>query len=282
MTTRDLALEAELVEASRTNLEARLVLADYWFEHGRPDIGALWYGPLPEPTGIRDVSEISSMVSDTELDQVSALAREWANYGLSTEPADRDLFTAAVYAMYWYQGILPCPKIIWCASPVEVLLAPMQPEWRDLNRKLKDLILQLWNVRWEAWKLNIVTNTYWNEIEIRMEHGLAAMSRVDSLVAYELGRTGPHARGLDAWAAERGQFDADRAAPIMACLDVLKIRVEPLIEFQLRALTATCKSASYWRPGQKYIFVSERPTKPSNRPDLLLAWPGFGVPQQRT
>lgn len=98
----------------------RLVLADWWQEHGREDVARVWRDQLPPRKG-RFRSRIDSL-TDAERRKLPAWAKRWIEIGLCTEPADRPLFEAGVAAAYRFAG-LNQPRVVWCPSPLVAVLA---------------------------------------------------------------------------------------------------------------------------------------------------------------
>jgi uncharacterized protein (TIGR02996 family) len=113
----------------------RLALADWWQEHGREDVAAMWRGTLPKRSRTRKRVDT---LTDKARAAMPGWAARWIAIGLSTEPADRPLFEAAATQCYLAAKLRP-PRFVWCPNPlVAVTAGSLYAIWR--SRQLRGAV----------------------------------------------------------------------------------------------------------------------------------------------
>ena len=205
----------------------------------------------------------------------------WTAIGLSTEPADRPTAEAAIATMYRCGGLEPPQHIVWCKSPLSMLLTAAVLRRRDSVRaSLRDSVED--SVRAS------VRDSVWDSVEDSVEDSVRA-SVWDSVGA-SVGDSVGASVGASVW----GQHEAYWLAFYAYFREVCGIEEETK---QLDGLLALSKSAGWALPYRDICFVSERHTTllrdergrlhaedgPAVRyPDgwAVWAWHGVRVPQE--
>jgi hypothetical protein len=262
----------------RTDQAARLVYVDYWLERGRDDIARLWYGPYPPDPSRKPRIIVIPQGAESKLE---AWVEEHKAYGLSTQPADRDLFEASIFGLYSVaHPLAQCkvPKIRWVANPVEVAEAASgaagfsssgQPLDRDSlvlgQIDLSAAIEGATGSDVRRYMFDAVQYPIWRAIE-NANYVINTRTRPVTDFVFE---------GL----VFEGQFRIHTPAYYLAYIDVLGLQIEPRLEYYLRAWMGTCRSASWWFPGKDLVVVSERPKRIEPRPPFVprFVWDGFST-----
>jgi len=73
------------------------------------------------------MARIEALMSEQEA-KFGDYAREWIGYGTCTDRADRPRAEAAIRAMYEAGGIKPPTRIVWCDSPLSMILTKLMIE----------------------------------------------------------------------------------------------------------------------------------------------------------
>jgi hypothetical protein len=248
----------------QTDPQARLVYADYWLERGRDDIARLWLGPgiLPVQPLFEPTKRLEKLPRGAR-SRLKAWAKQQIAYGLSTMPADRDLFTASIFALYSTIGRW-LPEIRWVAHPGEVARATDGVD-SQLDVIGMDLLNAVGDDIWMATTgevrtdVRINSDAIWNAVRVTVGTPVAIVVR--------------HAFGTT---IDVGQFEISTPAHYLSFIDILGLQIDSILTHRLRAWMGTCQSACWWHAGRNVVTVSERPRILRPKP-LYVEWEGFTV-----
>ena len=241
---------ARAIQAYPTEITPRLVLADYWTENDRPDVAAMWCGTLPERKRTRE--RVDSL-TDAERKRMPAWVKKWVKIGLSTAPADRPMFEAAVTQCYLATGLNP-PRVVWCANPLVTVLAASM------------YLLKKSDAVGDA-----VGGAVGGAVDDAVRDAVrGAVGGAETLNLYW------HYMGGQFWV---GGYWWGAPAFVSFMLDVLRLKLPDHLELAARAYAATASSACWWWPHRDVVFVSERPhtieIRNSQKP--RVQWDGWGI-----
>ena len=233
----------------------------------------------------------------------------WTAIGLSTEPADRPTAEAAIATMYRCGGLEPPQHIVWCKSPLSMLLTAAVLRRRD---SVEDSVrASAWASVWASVEDSVrssVGDSVWDSVEDSVEDSVrtsvwasvedSVWASVEDSVRASAGAS----VGASVWDSVRasvwdlvgGQHEAYWLAFYAYFREVCGIEEETK---QLDGLLALSKSAGWALPYRDICFVSERHTTllrdergrlhaedgPAVRyPDgwAVWAWHGIRVPQE--
>ena len=251
----------ELQRLARTSDDARMLLADAW-EDMRPEVARLWRDQLPPSHHNRMRTKIDKL-TDAEIARQPEWVEKWTRIGLSTTPADRAMFEAAVCACYRYSG-LPMPIITWARNPYECVVAGTWSYLALLEARGSD------NVRDNVHD-NVRDNVHAN-VRDNVRDNVS-----DNWHKYLGGQF------------LVGGWYYGSPAYVSFFRDVMRYRLPDDLALRAAAYQATCESACWWWPGDGYITVSERPHTielyPTKKSDPAwkvgalkrVAWEGFEV-----
>ena len=120
---------------------ARLVLADLREQSGNM-VTACVLRRQPPPRPPRPSKKLRRRVETLTAAEVAlfpAYVDKWVKIGLSTEPANRELFAAAIVDIYGYLK-LPPPRVAWCSTPVVAVMAGAVAALVDRDAKFAALV----------------------------------------------------------------------------------------------------------------------------------------------
>ena len=221
----------------------------------------------------------------------------WTAIGLSTEPADRPTAEAAIATMYRCGGLEPPQHIVWCKSPLSMLLTAAVLRRRDsVGASVRDSV--------GASVRDSVGATVRDSVEdsVGASVGASVRDSVGATVEDSVRASAGASVGASVWDSVRasvgdlvgGQHEAYWLAFYAYFREVCGIEEETK---QLDGLLALSKSAGWALPYRDICFVSERHTTllrdergrlhaedgPAVRyPDgwAVWAWHGVRVPQE--
>ena len=287
---------------------ARLVYADWWQEQGRDDVAAMWRGTLPVREGTRD--RIDSM-TDAERAKMAGWAEDWIRIGLCTDPADRPMFEAGVTQCYLAAGLNPprvvwCPNplVTVLAGSQYALRRGRAVDGvvsRAVDVAVNDAVGRAVDVA-VGHAVDVAVHGAVDvavgravDVAVDVAVGRAVRDAVDGAVDVAV-RDAVNVAVNDAvndavrdavrdavndavtdfwWRRFGGQFWVGGwwggPAYTMFMLDVILLKIPAHLELAARAYAATCKSACWWYPTGDCVFVSERPSKISDK----AVWDGF-------
>jgi hypothetical protein len=274
---RDLQELTEL--AKRRHPNALQVLEDFWNERGRPDIAEIWRF---EPRKLVSAEQAIAWV----VNQVHV-------YGMSTQPADRPLFEAAVCSLYHLIPEQPAPQIVWLPHPGIVAqegsragigfaprLARLEvyriSHYVNRTAPIQEQLLNLAN---EALMQSNLSRFFGGGSSLSGEHIGSPSRIIDNMLTslYERYRINS-AESVES-AFRRlpltirsffahhfymgiGQFEIFKPA-MWTALSMINERQHQYesTAHVIKCMLAICRSASYWWPSEGVVFVSERPRK---------------------
>ena len=281
--------ENALMAAVRENPQEetpRLVLADWWDENDRPDVAAMWrgireLGGVVNPNRPRTRPRVDTLTG-RERKRMPAWVKKWIRIGLSTQPADRPLFEAAVTQCYIASGLNP-PRVVWCKNPLVTVLAGSMYLLRK-NSAVHDAVRGAVDDAVRGAVDDAVRGAVDDAVDGAVHDAVdgavhdAVRGAVDGAVR---GAVDDAVHDLY-WRYLGGQFWVGwwwGSAAITFYLDVLRLRIPAPLELAARAYAATCCSACWWYPTTDTVFVSERPhtlkVRPGQKP--IVKWDGFEV-----
>ena len=76
---------------------------------------------MRQKKGMMSMSRIDRLSPEQEA-RFGEFVEKWTNIGLCTEPANRRTAEAAISAMYRYGGLNPPQRVVWCGSPLSLIL----------------------------------------------------------------------------------------------------------------------------------------------------------------
>ena len=241
----------------------------------------------------------------------------WTAIGLSTEPADRPTAEAAIATMYRCGGLEPPQHIVWCKSPLSMLLTAAVLRRRDsvedsVGASVRDSVrASAWASVWASVEDSVrssVGASVWTSVEDSVEDSVrtsvwaSVEDSVRSSVEDSVRASAGASVGASVWDSVEdsvwdlvgGQHEAYWLAFYAYFREVCGIEEETK---QLDGLLALSKSAGWALPYRDSCFVSERHTTllrdergrlhaedgPAVRyPDgwAVWAWHGVRVPQE--
>ena len=189
---------------------------------------------------------------------------KWIAVGLSTEPANRLKFEAAVEECYRATKLEPPKRIVWVPSPIVGAIAfPIAAYLLALRERLATAKRDQRAVR------GAVRGALQTQIR------RAISSAIQNLWYYYIG--GQFWVGGWYWGSP---------AFVTFFLDVCGLELAPEMERAARAYEETSKSACWWWPHRDFVMVCERPTalerndrgQLNSRDGAAILWPdGWGV-----
>lgn len=249
------------------------------------DVAAMRCGTLPVRERTRPRIE---KLTDAERNAMGLWAEKWERIGLSTDPADRPLFEAAVAQCYLAAG-LNVPRVVWCPSPLAAVLAGSQYALTK-DSAVDDAVGNVVRCAVDGTVRGAVDSTVRDVVRNAVGGALgnvvhnAVGGAVGNVVRNAVRNAVGDAVGDLWWRFIGGQFWAGwwwHGSPASASffLDVLRLQMNPRLELAARAYHATVASACWWWPHRDCVFVSERPhtleVRPGKKP--LVLWDGWGI-----
>ena len=101
---------------------------------------------MRQKKGMMSMSRIDRLSPEQEA-RFGEFVEKWTNIGLCTEPANRRTAEAAISAMYRYGGLNPPQRVVWCGSPLSLILV------RDSVRD--SVVASVWDSVWASVRASV-------------------------------------------------------------------------------------------------------------------------------